>query len=80
MVNDDAALAKYSAAPTTSSAWPPRFNAIELAARLAKASMSQALEMSVRKGPHMMLLTRTFGPNAKANERVRLFRPALAAP
>src|SRR5262245_42646865 len=42
--------------------------------------MSHAFEMSVKKGPATMQLTRTFGPYANANERVIALRPAFAAP
>ena len=60
--NQQVAQAKYSAAAATSSASPPRFKAMEVSALALKASISQALEISVRKGPGMIQLTRTFGP------------------
>src|SRR3954451_1291235 len=41
--------------------------------------MSHALEMSVRNGPAMMQLTRTFGPSAFANPSVIALSAALAA-
>src|SRR5258708_15243591 len=40
---------------------------------------SDALAMSVRKGPAMMQLTRTLGPKACANASVSALRPAFAA-
>ena len=40
---------------------------------------SHALEMSVRKGPAMIVLTRTVGPKALAKPSVSVFSPALAA-
>jgi hypothetical protein len=42
--------------------------------------MSQALEISVKNGPAAIPLTRTFGPKAKAKERVNAFKPDFAAP
>ena len=41
--------------------------------------MSHALEMEVRKGPGMIALTRTSGPNACARPTVIALTPAFAA-
>ena len=43
------------------------------------ASSRHALEASVQKGPAMMALTRTVGPNSSANALVSTLRPAFAA-
>ena len=72
-------LARNSAAPTISSGSPPRRRARRVSIDL-KVSGAQALEMSVRKGPAWMQLTRTFSPKAKARDRVSELRPAFAAP
>ena len=45
----------------------------------ANASWSQAWLMSVRKGPGMIVLTRTLGAKARAIPTVRQLSPALAA-
>ena len=45
----------------------------------ACTSSVHALAMSIRNGPGMMQLQRTFGPKVCARHCVRLLRPALAA-
>src|SRR5215831_9517514 len=71
--------ARYRAAPTISSGRPALRRADECCSAAVTASRSQALLMSVRKGPAMMLLTRTAGPYARARPIVSTSRPALAA-
>src|SRR3984893_16275410 len=78
VVNDDASVAKYTAAPTISRASPARRSG-KVSVRSASTSMSQFLAMLVRNGPGMIALTRTFGPNASANAIVIALTPALAA-
>ena len=78
VVKLDASLARYSAAPTISCGWPPRPIGY-FAACCWNASRSHALEMSVKNGPAMIVLTRTFGPYAWANPTVRTSSPDLAA-
>ena len=78
VVNDDAALARYSAAPTISPASPARRSA-NVSVRRASSSVSQSRAMLVRKGPGMIAFTRTVGPNASANPTVIALTPAFAA-
>ena len=78
VVKELASLAKYNAAPTTSSGCPPLpkgrcFNDSWVAS-------DHASLISVRKGPGMMQLTRTYGAYARENDFVNECKPALAAP
>ena len=48
------------------------------AGEFLSAASRQDLAMSVQNGPHMMALTRTFGPNSMAWSWVMMLSAALA--
>src|SRR5713101_5505304 len=75
-----ASLARYSAAPTILLGSPARCSGQVLLERFLNSSVcAQTLLTSVRNGPDMMQLTRTFGPYSCANAIVIALSPAFAA-
>src|SRR6185437_9822030 len=77
VVKLDASDAKNKAAPTISTGSPARCRDRPPNGLCAACSMFHDLLTSVRKGPAINVLTRTFGPSARAKPSVIAFRPAF---
>src|SRR5277367_4089796 len=77
VVKLDASDARNKAAPTISVGSPARCSVRLLNGLCAACSRFHALLTSVRKGPAIKVLTRTFGPSARAKPSVIALSPAL---
>src|SRR5882757_4110200 len=77
VVKLDASEAKNNAAPMISVGSPARCNDRLLKGLCAAWSRFHDLLTSVRKGPAIKVLTRTFGPSARAKPSVIALSPAF---